>query len=139
MKQSLTNFLIFNNIINKHHHGGRKHHSTTTALSCLMDQLKTYYNNNLTATTIQTDMSAAFDKMDHTVLLTKLEYYGVRGQELKLMASFLSGRKQFVEIYGIKSTIQGSKLSCILYICYISEVTILHKIIDTCFFLINNP
>ena len=54
----------------------------------------------------------------------------------------MSGRKQFVEIDGVKSTvidslncstIQGSKLSYILYICYISEVTILDKIMDTYF------
>ena len=33
-----------------------------------------------------------------TKLLSKIEHYGVRGQELALMSSFLSSRQQFVEI-----------------------------------------
>ena len=74
-------------------------------------------------------MSATFDTMEHTILVSKLEHYGVREGELQLMKSFLRGRKQYVEIDGIKSdtidsvdyfTIQGSKLSYILYIYYVN-------------------
>ena len=77
--------------------------------------------------------------------LQKLEYYGIRGGELNLFKSFLTNRRQYVEIDGIKSdileslncsTIQGSKLSCILYIIYVNEVTALNKIMDTCYYQI---
>ena len=99
-----------------------------------MNYLKLNYSlNNITAT-IQTDMSSAFDTVDHQILLSKLEHYGIRGQELKLMLSFLSSRKQFVEIDGIRSdtlqspdcsVIQGSKLSSLLYTIYVNEVPLL--------------
>ena len=57
--------------------------------------------------------------VEHSILLSKLEHYGVRNSELELMNSFLTSRQQYVEIDGIKSdtinslncsTIQGSKL-----------------------------
>ena len=84
-------------------------------------------------------MSSAFDTVDHTLLLSKLEYYGIQNQELALMSSFLSGRKQYVEIDGIKSeildsidcsVIQGSKMSSLLYTLYVNKVPLLHNIMD---------
>jgi len=56
-------------------------------------------------------MSAAFDTVEHSTLLSKLEHYGVRESELELLTSFLTGRKQYVEIDGIKSEIIDS-LNC---------------------------
>lgn len=53
-------------------------------------------------------MSAAFDNVDHKLLLSKLEHYGISNKELKLMSSFLSGCSQYVEIYGIRSDILPS-------------------------------
>ena len=145
IKLSLIDFLVQNSIIHLQHHGGLKNHSTTTALACLTHQLKQFMDDNMTTTTLQTDMSAAFDTVKHTILLQKLEYYEIRGGELNLFKSFLTNRRQYVEIDGIKSdileslncsTIQGSKLSCILYIIYVNEVTALNKIMDTCYYQI---
>ena len=98
-----------------------------------------YSLNNVTAT-IQTDMSSAFDTVDHDILISKLEHYGIRGQELFLMSSFLSSQSQFVEIDGIRSdilpsidcsVIQGSKLSGLLYTLYVNEVPFLSKVINS--------
>ena len=81
-----------------------------------------------------------FETVQHSILLSKLEHYGVRDKELNLLQSFLTDKTQFIEIDSIRSEklpslnfskIQGSKLSCILYICYVSEVTILRNIMDT--------
>ena len=145
IKLSLIDFLVQNSIIHLQHHGGLKHHSTTTALACLTHQLKQFMDDNMTTTTLQTDMSTAFNTVEHTILLQKLEYYRIRGGELNFFKSFLTNRRQYVEIDGIKSdkleslncsTIQGSKLSCILYIIYVNEVTALNKIMDTCYYQI---
>ena len=46
--------------------------------------------------TLITDGSAAFDTVDVSTLLRKLEHYGVRGSALRLMQSYLTDRKQFV-------------------------------------------
>ena len=42
------------------------------------------------------DFKKAFDTVCHSILLQKLEHYGVRGLTNQLLASFLENRKQFV-------------------------------------------
>ena len=90
--------------------------------------------------TIQTDLSAAFDTIDTTALTDKLHYYGVTGQELKLFPSFLTDRRQYVQIDTFTSTIenslpcsvvQGSKLSATLYTLYTNEITLLYTLMGT--------
>ncbi|XP_054281159.1 uncharacterized protein LOC128998827 [Macrosteles quadrilineatus] len=46
------------------------------------------------------DLSKAFDTVDHRILLDKLNFYGVKGSELRLMESYLAGREQRVLING---------------------------------------
>lgn len=41
-------------------------------------------------------LSRAFDLINHSVLVKKLENYGIRGTGLKLLESYLGYRKQFV-------------------------------------------
>ena len=68
-------------------------------------------------------MSAAFDTIDHVILLKKLEFYGIRDQSLTLFESFLSNRTSMVDLETFKSNIieqgpysciQGSKISGLL-------------------------
>ena len=44
---------------------------------------------------ITTDLTAAYDTVDHEILLEKLKYYGIDGMEIKLFRSYLQNRKQF--------------------------------------------
>merc|ERR1712240_332 len=96
--------------------------------------------DNKMTTIIQTDLSAAFDTIDAAALTDKLHYYGVTGQELRLLHSFLTYRRQYVQIDTFTSKIenslpcsvvQGSKLSATLYTLYTSEIALLYTLMGT--------
>ena len=140
IKEQINEFVNDNEIILPDHHGSRKDYSTMTAISCLNHKLINNYNDGLISAVIQTDLSAAFDTVDHETLLKKLEHYGIVGKTNNILNSFLSGRYQYVSIDGFKSeviqslpcsVIQGSKLSALLYTIYINEVTVLHKLMGS--------
>ena len=77
------------------------------------------------------DLSAAFDTVNHSLLLSRLKNsFGIRGTVLQWFHFYLSGRSQFVEINDTKSSVrdltegvlQGSVLGPILYLLYISPL-----------------
>jgi len=76
-------------------------------------------------------MSAAFDTVDHKILLRRLkESFGVRGQALQWLSSFLTDRTQAIAFAGSISTPQmlacgvpqGSVLGPLLFVLYTADV-----------------
>ena len=113
---------------------GYKKYETDTALALILDNLNINKEKGNISCVLQTDLSSAYDTIDHQILLKKMEFYGIRDKELKLLTNYLSNRYQFVMVDTFKSklkksldcsVIQGSKLSSILYINYTNEIPML--------------
>ena len=75
-------------------------------------------------------ISKAFNVIDHDILFTKLPVIGIRGTALKLIKSYLGGRKQFVDVDGYKSSDmdvihgvpQGSIIGPLLFLLYVNDI-----------------
>ena len=78
--------------------GFRKGHSTSQAIAEIADNLRNAIDNNLYSCGVFLDFSKAFDTVNHTILLTKMELYGIRGVPLQLFASYLTNRQQYVQM-----------------------------------------
>ena len=59
-------------------YGFRKEHSTECAALELIDRILTYMDKKEIPVNIYLDLSKAFGTLDHTILIYKLEYYGVK-------------------------------------------------------------
>ena len=98
IKDNLLTFLIDNNILLESHHGGLKGHGTDTALTMIMNNLHIQKDMRKVSCILQTDLSSAYDTIDHLILIDKLYHYGIRGKESDLLKSYLKDRTVFVEL-----------------------------------------
>ena len=82
------------NLMHANHHGFRANHSTTTAMLQLYDSWVEAANNGELAGVLLIDQSAAFDCVDHGILLEKLKLYGWSANALAWSENYLANRKQ---------------------------------------------
>ena len=78
--------------------GFRRSHSTATALIHLIDQLLSDMDKDHVSGLVFVDYKKAFDLIDHGILLSKLEVYGVASKELLLLENYLNDRR--ISCYG---------------------------------------
>jgi hypothetical protein len=94
MHNCLFLFLKHNNILNTKQHGFWNAHNTTTALAALLDFVTAELDNDKYVLGLFLDVAIAFDSLNHSILLNKLEIYGVRGVALQWFPSYLSNKFQ---------------------------------------------
>ena len=126
----VVQYLSSNHLLHPSHHAYRSEHNTTTALIQMYDGWISAYEAGELSGACFLDMSAAFDIVDHSILLNKLELYGFQQESLDWVQSYLTGRSQCVCINGSLSRLlpvaigvpQGSILGPLFYTLFTNEL-----------------
>ena len=111
----LYSFLTRYNVLYDSPHGFRHKYSTT---------------HTITEFAVYLDLSNAFDTIDHSILLKKMEHYGIRGITLEWSKRYLNQRVQYVTYKGTHSKSlkipcgipQGSVFGPLLFILYSNDI-----------------
>ena len=100
-----TYWLVKSCILSDNQFGCRLKHSCESQLLVMVNDIARAINNNMQVDAATLDFSKAFDKVAHKHLTYKLDYYGIRGNLLKWLTSFLQNRSQEVVVKGINSSL----------------------------------
>ena len=125
----MCKFFSDNNLIYPLQFGFRQKYSTVYALISLTKNIRKNLDEGKFGCGIFVDLQKAFDTVEHDILLSKLEHYGIRGLANEWFKSYLSNRKQYVSINGydsnladVKFDVQGSVLGPLLFLVYINNL-----------------
>ena len=137
----LTDHVSRNDLLERDQSAYRQNHSTETALLHITNCLLESTDQGRVSILSLLDLSAAFDTIDHSILLERLHTtFGISGSALQWLRSYILDRFQVVVVNSISSTPQrldfgvpqGSVLEPLLFVLYTQPVSRidLHKFSD---------
>ncbi len=129
-KQLMTH-LTQNHILDDYQSAYRTSHSTESAILKIKSDIDLILDQGDAALLVTLDLSAAFDTIDHQILLSRLESVaGINGAALSWIKSYLTNRSQCVTVEGVLSESyplavgvpQGSCLGPLLFLLYVTPL-----------------
>ena len=138
----LINYLDKHTLLANNQYGFRKNRSISLALLHLHDKITCDVDEKKYTAGLFLDLSKAFDTVNHSILLGKLDHYGIRGLALEWGKSYFCNRLQYVEFNGISSSYkeilcrvaQGSVLGPLFFLIYINDICHLSNLYDLVLF-----
>jgi len=129
ISNQLSQYFEQNKLLPTNQYAYRDLHCSEHATLEFVDKLIEMLDNDKTPLAIFIDLSKAFDTIDHTILIKKLEYYGLEPDAIRLIQHYLTDRQQYVYWNNNSSLCsdvsigvpQGSILGPLMFIIYMAD------------------